>query len=251
MSVNLILTKSLAAVYCISMLTATGQEPDYQLYDLACSMPIDELHVEECTFMDINSDGMPEAYIGAAGGWQYGVYYYMDGEVRSVEDMTPWTWSSKLLYTPDGKLIMYTYPHTTGTEGNLNYRVWQWGEDGYSLAEDLWRIPTEWGWNGEGDENDYNNYGPLEFDYISSDVAIDPFPVNEFSYADLLITQEEFERRIDGFDKAEDVYDPDTYLSWSYEWWNQYGKYGEYAEEYDRAYAIIRQEILEGLLNWK
>ena len=240
----------LAAVYCIVRLAATGQEPDYQLCAFAYSMPIDDLYVDGGSIVDINSDGMPEVCLIAAGGWQYGVYYYMDGEVRGVDDMTSWTWSNSLLYTPDGKLIMYTYPHTYGTDGILNYRVWQWGEDGYSLAEDLWRIPTEWGWTGEGDENDPLNQGPIEFEYISSDTAMDPFD-DDSPYDDLLITQEEFERKTDGFDKAEMILDAhrDSYFSWGHYWWEQYYENGEY--DYDRAYAVIRQEILKELLVWK
>lgn len=250
MSVNLISAKFLAAVYCASVLATTGQEPDYKLCVFAYSMPIDDLHVNGGSIVDINSDGMPEVCVIAATGWQFGVYYYMDGEVHSVDDMTSWTWSSSLLYTPDGDLFMYTYPHTVGTDGILNYRVWQWGEEGYSLAEDLWRIPTEWGWNGEGDESDYDNYGPLEFEYISSDTAMNPFE-DESTYDDLLISQEEFERKTDGFDKAVMILDAhkDSHLSWGHYWWEQYYEDGEY--DYDRAYAAMRQDILEELLNWK
>lgn len=250
MSVNLISAQFLAAIYCIAKLAATGQEPDYQLCAFAYSMPIDELHVDGGNIIDINSDGVPEVYLEAATGWQHGVYYYMDGEVHSVEDMSSWTWSSSLLYTPDEKLIMYTYPHTLGTEGILNYRVWQWGEDGYSLAEDLWRIPTEWGWTGEGDENDSLNQGPVEFEYISSDAAMDPF-ADDSPYDDLLITQEEFEKKTDGFDKAVMILDAhkDSHLSWGHYWWEQYYEDGEY--DYDRAYAAMRQDILEELLKWK
>ena len=246
---SIILAQFLAAIYCASMLVAIGQEPDYQLCVFAYSMPIDDLHVDGGSIVDINSDGMPEVCLIAAAGWQYGVYYYMDGEVRSVDDMSSWTWSSSLLYTPDGKLIMYTYPHTIGTDGILNYRVWQWGEEGYSLAEDLWRIPTEWGWNGEGDDNDPWNQGPIAFEYISSDVAMDPFD-DDSPYDDLLITQEEFEQKTDGFDKAEMILDAhrDSYLNWGHFWWEQYYEDGEY--NYDKAYAAIRQEILEELLNW-
>ena len=250
MSANLISAKFLAAIYCISVLAVTGQEPDYQLCDLAFSMPIDELHVNGGSIVDINSDGMPEVCVIAASGWQFGVYYYMDGEVHSVADMTSWTWSSSLLYTPDGKLIMYTYPHTTGTAGILNYRVWQWEEEGYFLAEDLWRIPTEWEWNGEGDENDPNNHVLTAAAYISSDIAIDPFD-GVSTYDDLLITQEEFERKTDGFDKAKMILDAhqDSYLSWDHDWWEQYYEEGEY--DYDRAYAAMRQDILKELLHWK
>lgn len=249
MTSSIILAQIQALTYCVFMLVTTEQKPNYELVDFASSISVNDIYANGCTIMDINSDGMPEVYLTASSGWKYHIFYYIDGDVHEVEDMEPWAWSNRLLYTSDGKIVMYTYPHTYGTDGILNYRIWQWGEDRYFLLEDLWRIPTEYGWNGEGDENDYDNYGPLEFDYISSDIAIDPFPINEFSYDNLLITQEEFERRIEGFDKAEIVLDPlkDSYLSWDYEWWKQCEEYAEY----DKAYVIIRREILEELLSWK
>ena len=241
------LAQLLAMMYSVAMVATVGQETNAELVDFASSISVDDIYVNGCTIMDINSDGMPEVYLTASGAWRYYVFYYLDGEVHKVEDMEPWAWSNRLLYTPDEKMVMYTYPHTTGTDGILNYRVWQWGEEGYSLAEDLWRIPTEYGWNGEGDENDYNNYGPLEFDYILSDVAIEPLPLDESSYADLLITQEEFEGRIEGFDEAEDMLNPyaNLYLQWDDDWWKEYDE-----DTYDEAYSIIREEIAEAILNW-
>ena len=243
----------LAKICAMSILAATVQGAENRLSTFAFSLPIDEYYIQGCRIMDINSDGIPEVYLSAASGWQYYVYYELDGELREVEDMEAWAWSSRLLYTTDGKLIMYTYPHTTGTDGILNYRVWQWGEDGYFLADDLWRIPTEYGWNGEGDENDYNNYGPLEFEYIASDTVIDPFD-DDTPYDDLLISQEEFERRFEGISEAEIVLDPltlwddDSILYWSDDWWDQYYQYNK-LDDWDKAITDIKEEIAEELIN--
>ena len=249
------LAQFLVMVYSVAMVAA-GQGVDNRLNAFALSLPI-EYYVQGCSIMDINSDGLPEVYLSAASGWQYYVYYELDGELRAVEDMEPWAWSSRLLCTTDGKLILYTYPHTTGTDGILNYRVWRWEENGYFLADDLWRMPTAYGWNGEGDENDYNNYGPLEFEYISSDTVIDPFD-DDSPYDDWLITREEFERKIEGFNEAKVVLDPmtlwedDSILYWSDEWWDQYYPSGKFDEdEYDKAIAAIKEEIAEELLTWQ
>ena len=237
-----------AIVYSIAMLAAAGQETNYELFEFASSISVDDIYADGCTIMDLNSDGMPEVYLTASSGWQYHVFYYLNGEVHDVEDMTPWAWSNRLLYTSDGKLVMYTFPHTYGSDGILNYRVWQWGEEGYSLVEDLWRIPKEWDWNGEGDMNDPNNFVLTAADYISSDIAIDPFPLDEFSYADLLITQAEFERRTEGFNEAEVILNPygNPQYQWDFDWWKEYDE-----DTYDEAYAIIRLEIAWEILNWE
>lgn len=238
----------LAIAYSIAVLAVTGQEPDHELCEFAISLPADFIYANGCTIMDINSDGMPEVYLTAENGWEYHVFYYLDGEVHDVEDMEPWTWSNRLLYTPDGKMIMYTHPHTYAVD-TYSYRVWQWGEEGYSLVEDLWMIPTEWGWNGEGNMNDSANIVPISFDYISSDVALDPFPINGFSYADLLITQEEFEQRTEGFDEAEVILNPygAPNYQWDFDWWEEADREGTH----DEAFAVIRAEIVWELLNWK
>lgn len=242
-----LLAQFAAVVYSIVMLVGTGQEPNYELYKFAVSISVDDIYANGCTIRDLNSDGMPEVYLTASSGWQYHVFYYLDGEVHDVEDMTPWAWSNRLLYTSDGRLVMYTFPHTVGTDGILNYRVWQWGEEGYYLAEDLWRVPTEWEWNGEGDMNDPNNFVLTAADYISSDIAMDPFE-DESSYDDLLITQEEFERRIEGFDEAEVVLNPyGVDYQWEFDWWREF----EREDMVDEAYALIRAEIVQELLNWK
>lgn len=235
-----------AIVHSIAMLAATGQETNYELFEFASSISVDDIYANGCNIMDLNSDGMPEVYLTASYGWEYHVFYYLDGEVHDVEDMTPWAWSNRLSYTPDGKLIMYTHPHTYSVD-TYSYRVWQWGEDGYSLVEDLWMIPTEWDWNGEGNMNDPANIVPVAFDYISSNIAMDPFE-DESLYDDLLITQEEFERRTEGFNEAEVILNPygNPQYQWDFDWWKEYGK-----DTYDEAYAVIRREIAQEILDWK
>lgn len=241
------LAQVFATIYSIAMVVSTGQEPNYELYEFAASISVDDIYANECTIRDLNSDGLPEVYLTASSGWQYHVFYYLDGEVHDVEDMTPWAWSNRLLYTSDGKLVMYTHPHTVGQRGIFNYRVWQWGEDGYTLEEDLWQIPTEWEWNGEGNMNDPDNFVLTAADYISSDAAMDPFE-DESPYDDLLITQEEFERKIEGFADAEVILNPygSPNEQWDFEWWRGYDE-----DTYDEAYAIIRGEIAKEILNWK
>lgn len=244
-------TTLLAKICAMSVLAAAGQDMDNRLSAFALSLPIDEYYVQGCSIMDINSDGIPEVYLTAASGWQYYVYYEVDGELREVEDMEAWAWSSRLLYTSDEKLIMYTYPHTVGQTGILNYRVWQWGEDGYYLEEDLWRIPKVWDWDGESDLQ-YIEEHVMEFDYISSDAVIDPLR-DDSLYEDLLITKEEFERRTAGFDEAEIVLNPQAplwedvaALYWSDEWWNQYRE----RDDWDQAIAVIKEDIAKELQNW-
>lgn len=244
-------TTLLAKICAMSVLAAARQGVDNRISAFALSLPIDEYYVQGCSIMDINSDRIPEVYLTAASGWQYYVYYELDGELREVEDMEAWAWTSRLLCTSDEKLIMYTYPHTVGTEGNLNYRVWQWGENGYFLEEDLWRLPIEWEWDGKGSLDDFLDHATTEYVYLSSDKAIDPFNDN-FPYDDLLIMQEEFEWRTAGFDEAEIVLDPltiwedDSILYWSDEWWDQYTE----LDEWDKAIAAIKEEIAKELLHW-
>lgn len=239
-------------VYGIAMLAITGNDPNYELFEFASSISLEDIYANGCTIMDLNSDGMPEVYLTASNGWQYHVFYYLDGDVHDVEDMTPWAWSNRLLYTSDGKLVMYTHPHTTGV-GTYSYRIWQWGEDGYSLEKDVWFMPTEWGWNGQGDENDPYNRGPIEFDYILSDTVIDPFK-DEMPYDDLRIVQEsvtwdEFEQKTAWINEAEVILNPygAPEYQWDFDWWREF----EREDMYDEAFAAIGAEIAWELLNWK
>ncbi|MDE6388912.1 MAG: hypothetical protein K2L82_14020 [Lachnospiraceae bacterium] len=77
------------------------------LYDFAALLPYDEaLCINGCAIADLNGDEMPEMYLTASSGWEYRAYYYMNGEVLSVDDIEPWTWSNELCYTRDGRLVM-------------------------------------------------------------------------------------------------------------------------------------------------
>lgn len=150
----------------------------------AALVPETDIYVNWSRVADINGDGMPELCFGGASGWDYRVYYYLNGEVHSVENMEPWTWSSSLYYTGDGTLVLFAESHTTGTAGILQHRIYQWTEDGYFLAEDLWRMPAE------SDEKGT----PIRFEYISSQSCIDPFTED---YSGLLISQSEYEQKIE------------------------------------------------------
>lgn len=195
----------------------------------AVFLPKDDLvYIDRSIVEDINADGMPEVCLGAGSGWEYRVYYYLDGSVLQVEGLTPWTWSSGLCRTADGDLVMCAFPHTTGTEGILQYRIYEWGQTGYSLKEDLWRIPTEW----DGEEQRITG-----FDYISSRTCIDPF--GDAAYADSLITQAEFEQRIENLGEMTSVFDSDSAKEWRD--WEE-----DEPANVDEIYESIREEIL----NW-
>lgn len=198
------------------------------LYDFAASLPHNEnLYINDSLIADLNGDGMPEVYISAGSGWQYCVYYYMDGEVFTLDGLTPWAWSSDLCYTPGGKLVMSAYPHTMGTAGNMQYRVYEWETGGYSLVEDLWRIPIEWDENGD----------PVGFEYILADCCIDPF-IEEVD-SQWLISQTEYEQKVSGFGEMASLFGPYE-DKWGWEWWQEHG-------DADEIYVDIQKE----LLNWQ
>ena len=198
------------------------------LYDFAASLPHNEnLYINDSRLADLNEDGIPEVYISASSGWQYCVYYYLDGEVFTLDDLTPWTWSSELCFSSNGRLVMLAYAHTVGTEGNMQYRVYEWGSEGYFLVEDLWRIPVEWDEAGE----------PFEFDYISADRCIDPF-TEEVDSA-WLISQAEYEQKIADFGEMTNLGSPSE-ARWGMEWWKEH-------ETADEIYMMIEED----LLNWQ
>lgn len=198
------------------------------VYDFAASLPHDEnLYINDCRIADLNNDGMPEIYISASSGWQYCVYYYLDGEVFVLDDLIPWAWSSELCYTSNDQLVMCAYPHTTGTAGNMQYRVYEWGNEGYFLVEDLWRTPNEWNEKGE----------PIGFHYISADRCIDSF-TEEVDSA-WLISQAEYEQKIAGFGEMTNLFSPYE-ADWGTEWWQEH-------ENADEIYMAIEEE----LLNWQ
>lgn len=140
---------------------------------------------------DWNNDGLPEIFFREGDGWAYDVYYYHDGAVRSVEGLTPWAWSSTVLLAPDGSLVMMAEGHTTGTAGILQYRVYNWGEDGYVMTEDLWRFPDQ-----------YNeDFEPATFTYLGADHCIDPFlPDGREGQGVYSLTQEQFTEKTAGFE---------------------------------------------------
>ena len=197
------------------------------LYDFAASLPHDEMYINDSRIADMNDDGIPEVYISASSGWQYCVYYYLNGEVFVLDDLTPWAWSSELSYASNGQLVMSAYPHTVGTEGIMQYRIYEWGSEGYSLVEDLWRTPTEWNEEGE----------LLAFDYISADRCIDPY-IDEVDPA-WMISRTEYEQKIADFGEMTRLFNPYE-GRWDREWWQEH-------EDADDIYVEIEEE----LLNWQ
>lgn len=211
------------------LLTAYSIITPDSFYKMAVMMPKDEININRSVVADLDEDDLPEVYLQAAGGWQYYVYYYLNDTICSANDLQPWTWSSDLCYTADGRLVMYAFPHTTGTAGILQYRIYEWTPSGYHLAEDLWRMPAEWDQNGE----------PVGYEYISSSDAIDPFLMEDYSA--LLISQEEYERKVAGLGEMTSVFDEeqDMYREWRYS--------EEPFDNMDEIYGEIQEQIL----NWR
>lgn len=207
----------------ITAYSIASPEPRYQM---AAKMPQDDsIYINTSAVIDLNEDGMPEVCLAASSGWKYYVYYYLDGDVCSVEDLTPWAWSSNLCYTTDNRLVMCAYAHTTGTAGIAQYRVYEWTPTGYHMAEDLWSMPCEW--------DSYGN--PVSLEYISSEKAIDPFEMED--YSELLITQQEFDQKIADFGELTSIF---------YEGGSLYTDAWEQDAEADEIYRGIQKEIL----NW-
>lgn len=204
------------------------------LQQMAAMLPEDGIMsaVNKSTVEDLNGDGVPEIYLSAGSGWDYYVFYYLDGEMRSVEDLTPWAWSSNLQYAENDSLVMSAFPHTTGTAGIRQYRIYEWTAAGYQMTEDLWRIPTEW--EGEGE--------PVGFVYLSSNVPIDPFPFEEGDYPELTISQEEYEQKIEKLGRLSEIF-TDGYF-WGPDWWSQH------TDSEDNMDAVYRR-IQEQILSWE
>lgn len=207
------------------------------VYFLAASLPEDDsIYINSATVEDINGDGMPEVCLSGGGGWEYRVYYYLDEEVHSVEQLMPWTWSSELYHTKQGTLVLYATAHTTGTAGNCQYRIYDWTQKGYVLREDLWRLPDEW---EQDPDSEYGEWIPITFLYLSSTECIDPFHDEE--YANLLITETEYERKITELGELTSIvgcYDG----KWVYE---------REREQEDGDMDEIYMELKKALLDWK
>lgn len=210
------------------LITAYSVASPNPLYHLAAKMPQDPIYINASTVRDLNEDGVPEVYLAAGSGWRYYIYYLLDDTVCSVEDLEPWAWSSNLCYTADGRLVLYAFPHTTGTADNLQYRVYEWTSSGYHLAEDLWHRPAQLDESGEDG-----------LDYISSPVAIDPFVMEEYSA--LLITKKEFDQKVADLGEMASVFDreQDSYREW---------EHGE--DPYDNLDEIYG-EIQKQILHWQ
>lgn len=201
------------------------------LQQMAAQLPrVDMSGVKESTVEDLNGDGLPEIYLSALNGYDYHVYYYLDGEMHEVEDLRPWTWTSYLEYTEDGHLLMSAFSHTTGTAGIEQYRIYEWTAQGYHMKEDLWRIPIDWEWEGwEG--------VPVDFAYFSSEVPIDPSPDDEKGR----ISQEEYEKKLEDLGHRWTVFADGYY--WSETWLSLHHSEDETKIE-DEKYGRIQEQIL-------
>ncbi len=188
----------------------------------ASSFPKDGIYINESTVTDLNKDGMPEVYIISAGGHDYHIFYYLNDSMQQLTG-TFWTWTSDLFSTASGNVVAYAEPHTSGTAGNLQYTVYEWGEEGFTLKEELWRIPIEW--------SDVDGQ-PTGYEYLASEETIDPFD-DGADYSDLLITQEEFERRLNALGSMTSLFEDAEY------------EYTTELSEQLLLFSKIRTEILE------
>lgn len=213
------------------------------LYDFAASLPYDEaLYINGCAIADLNEDGMPEVYLTASSGWEYRVYYYMDDKVVVVDDMEPWAWSSKLCYTEDERMVMCAFPHTTGTEGIMQYRIYEWGVEGYCFTEDLWRLPGDAmiDISGESDsgtvKEQESETQEWDFYYISADRCIDPWL--EQVDSSWLISQAEYESKVKGLGEMTDILNTYKYgEEWGLDWWREH-------DSPEEIYMAIEAELL-------
>lgn len=232
-----VLTTLLAAMNisaCVMTAASNGDPMQSELLQMAVMLPrkdVYNMHLDNCKVEDYNGDGVPEVYLAAASGWEYHVYYYLDGEMRTVEDLEPWAWTSSLCISADGHLVLYTWPHTMGTEGNYNYRIYEWTDEGYRLSEDLWSQPDECDWDGT----------VLSCVFFSSKTAFDPFPDRD--YVELQISQEEYEQRIENLGSLTSVFEDG--LEWGWDFWQE--------NDYDDELVLdgIYREIQEEILNWQ
>lgn len=233
MSVLTALLTAMNISACVMTAACNGYPMQSELLQMAVMLPREDIYsmyLDKCNVEDYNGDGMPEVYLAAGSGWEYHVYYYLDGEMYTVEDLEPWAWSSDLCIAADGCLVLYTWPHTMGTEGNYNYRIYEWTDAGYLLTEDLWSQPEEW-----------DRDGVLSCRYFSSKSAFDPFPDRD--YAELEISQEEYEQKIKNLGKLTSVFEDGP--EWGWDFWQE----NDYEDEL--VLDGIYREIQEEILNWK
>lgn len=232
---SILLTAGIIASHV--MMAAGNSEPvQKELAQMAAMLPWEEvsaMYLDRGKVEDYNGDGMPEVYLTAAGGWEYRVYYYWDGEMRTVEELAPWTWTSSLYHTANGQLVLYAEAHTTGTEGTVQYRIYEWTKDGYCLTEDLWSFPEESDGNGT----------LLSCRYFLSETAIDPFPYEEEELAALEISKEEFEQKVNDLGEMTSVFEDG--LEGGFDFWQE----NDYEDV--SVTAGIYREIQEEILNWQ
>ena len=236
MSVFSILLSALTVSSHVLTAVYNGVPVQGELVQMAVMLPQDDIcnmYLDRSKVEDYNGDGIPEVYLTAGGGWQYLVCYNLDDELRMVEDLEPWAWSSELYYTADGYLVLYTWPHTTGTDGNYNHRIYEWTEAGYCLKEDLWSEPNECDLDGTA----------LSCTYFFSETAANPFLNSDTDAEEIPITKEEYEQKIKDLGEMTSVFEDG--LVWGWEFWQE----NDYDDESVR-YGIYR-EIQEEVLNWQ
>lgn len=224
----------LTAVSGIMVLIMTASEPSQDvLQQMAAMLPKEDIFnsmwPDKCKVEDYNGDGIPEVYLTGASGWGYAVYYDLDGELRTVDNLEPWAWSSDLCVTADGHLVLYTWPHTVGTSGIYNYRIYKWTDEGYCLAEDLWSEPDECELDGTA----------LSCTYFYAKTAVDPFQDMETDAEKIPLTKEEYEQKISDLGEMTSVFEGG--LEWD---WQK----NDYEDEkvLDGVYRQIQDEIV----NW-
>lgn len=220
---------------CIMTAACNGSPVQEELLQTALMLPWEDItnymSLNKCKVEDYNGDGVPEVYLAGASGWGYAVYYWLDGELRTVEGLEPWAWSSDLCVTADGHLVLYTWPHTMGTDGIYNHRIYEWTQDGYRLEEDLWSEPDEWDWDGGT---------VLSCTYFYATEAADPFQDMETNAEKIPLTKEEYEQKISGLGEMNSVFEGG--MEWGWDFWQE----NDYEDEavLDGIYRQIQEEIL-------
>lgn len=231
---SILLTALMVSTHVITA-AYNGVPVQSELVQMAFMLPQEDIcnkYLDRGKVEDYNGDGLPEVYLAAGRGWEYCVYYYLDGELRTVEDLEPWAWSSGLLHTADGRLVLYTWPHTTGTAGNYNHRIYSWTEDGYRLEEELWSRPDEYDSDGT----------VLSCKYFYAETAVDPFGNSDAEAEEIPLTKEEYEQKIKDLGELKSVFEDG--LTWDLD-----------CQEIDPEdesvrYGIYRQ-IQEEVMNWQ